>query len=123
MKIAMPVNENNDQTTICLSFGRTPYYLVTDTESGDKEYIENKAAAQPGGAGIAASQSLVDAEVDAVLAPSCGENAARVLQAAGIKIYKTQGVLVDENIRALVDGKLSSLDEIHPGFHGRGGGR
>ena len=121
MKIALPVNENNEQTTICLSFGRTPYYLITDTESEMKDYMENKAASQPGGAGIAAAQSLVDANIESVLSPSCGENAAKVLQAGGIKIYKTQGVSVDENIRAFAEGKLSSLDDIHPGFHGHGG--
>ena len=51
----------------------------------------------------------------------CGENAAEVLKAGNIKIYKTiQGTAMD-NIKAYIDGKLSLLDNIHPGFHNHGG--
>lgn len=121
MKICLPVNENNDQTEICLSFGRTPYFLTVDTESGNKVYMKNAAADSAGGAGIAAAQSLVDQKVDAVLAPRCGQNSARVLQAAGIKMYRTVGNSVDENIRASIAGELSELLDVHPGFHGHGG--
>ena len=37
MKIALPVNE--DKETVCISFGRTPLFLVLDAETGEKEYV------------------------------------------------------------------------------------
>lgn len=121
MKIAIPVNENHEQTKICPSFGRTPFYMIADTVTGERMIFENAAANQAGGAGISAAQSLVDRSVEAVISPRCGENAARVLSAAGIKMYKMEGDSVEENLKAFAEGALLVLDDIHPGFHGHGG--
>lgn len=118
MKIAVPVDEKNMETTVCPSFGRSPFFLVYDTESKDAAFVDNSAAASQGGAGIKAAQTIVDNQVNALLTPRCGENAAQVIQAANIKIYKTAGNSLQENINAFMEGKLPVLDEIHPGFHG-----
>ena len=119
MKIAIPVNE--DKETVCISFGRTPSFLLVDTETGAKEYIDNSAAASQGGAGIKAAQILVDHEIEALLTPRCGENAAAVFQAAEVALYKTVGDSVEENLAAFKAGKLAVLSEIHSGFHNHGG--
>ncbi|HEY8344265.1 MAG TPA: NifB/NifX family molybdenum-iron cluster-binding protein, partial [Bacillota bacterium] len=66
-------------------------------------------------------QIIVDNKVSILLTPRCGENAANVLKSADVKIYKTGSVYAKENITDLINGKLSLLDEIHPGFHGHGG--
>ncbi len=121
MKVAMPVDGKNMETDVCISFGRTPYFLIYDTETEESIFIENIAAESQGGAGIKAAQLLVDRKADALLTPRCGENAAAVIQAANIKIYKTAGSSMIENIRAFVSGSLPLLEEIHPGFHGHGG--
>ncbi|SCP98358.1 NifB/NifX family molybdenum-iron cluster-binding protein [Anaerobium acetethylicum] len=121
MKIAIPVNEKSMDTSICISFGRTPYFMIYDTETKESQFLENVAATSQGGAGIAAAQALVDSGAKALLTPRCGENAAQVLTAAGMKIYKTMNDSVSDNINAFVEGKLSVLDEIHSGFHGHGG--
>lgn len=120
MKIAIPVEDNSMQSNVCQSFGRTPYYLIYDTESGDEQFSANKAATSQGGAGIKAAQWIADQKVDAVLTPRCGENAADVLKAADIRIYKTSGSSIQDNINAFKDNKLEVLGEIHPGFHHRG---
>ncbi len=119
MKIALPVNE--DKSTVCISFGRTPLFLLVDTETGAKEYLDNSAAASQGGAGIKAAQILVDNGVGALLTPRCGENAASVFQAADVSLYKTVGDSVEENLAAFKAGKLAELSEIHSGFHNHGG--
>ncbi len=121
MKIAMPVDGKNMETTLCISFGRTPYFLIYDTETQESLFIENTAAESQGGAGIKAAQLLVDRKADALLTPRCGENAAEVIKAANIKMYKTAGTSVIENIRAFTSGNLPLLQEIHAGFHGHGG--
>ena len=118
MKIGIPVDENAVDTGICMSFGRTPWFLIYDTETKEKNYINNEAAASQGGAGIKAAQALIDNKVEVALLPRCGQNAAEVFQAAGIKIYKTKNSVVAENIEAFLEGKLSLLEEIHEGFHG-----
>lgn len=119
MKIGIPVND--DQQTVCMSFGRTPFFAVWDTENDTAVYLDNSAAASQGGAGIKAAQMLVDNHVEAVLTPRLGENAAQVFQAAGILLYKTEGESVADNLAAFKADQLEPLTDIHPGFHGHGG--
>lgn len=121
MKIAMPVDDKFMETSVCQSFGRAPYFLIYDTESKESVFLDNSAAASQGGAGIKAAQTIVDNNVRALLTPRCGENAAEVIKAANIKLYKTINDSIKDNIDALNEGKLSLLVDIHAGFHGHGG--
>lgn len=121
MKIAIPVDEKKAVANVCASFGRTPYFLIYDTETEESVFLDNNAAASTGGAGIKAAQVIADSKADMLLTPRCGENAANVLNAADIKIFKTTTASVKDNIEAVIAGKLPLLDEIHAGFHGHGG--
>lgn len=119
MRIAIPVEDN--ETEICPSFGRTSMFLIYDTETKEKKLIDNSAIAAQGGAGIKAAQVIVDEKAEVLLTPRCGENAAQVLKAANIQLYKTEGASVDEAIQAFQENRLEELTDIHPGFHGHGG--
>ena len=121
MKIAIPVNEKTLESSVCASFGRTPYFLIYDTETKESVFIDNSAAASTGGAGIKAAQTIVDNKANALLTPRCGQNAADVIKSADIEIFKTTSASAKDNITAYIDGKLPLLDEIHAGFHGHGG--
>lgn len=117
MRIAIPVDEQNTETTVCMSYGRTPYFMIYDTEKKEASYLDNTAISAMGGAGIKASQNLIDAGTDVVLTIRCGENAADLLKAAEIKVYKTICDKALDNIDAFEKGSLSELTDIHPGFH------
>ena len=121
MKIAIPVDEKSLDSHVCVSFGRTPYFLIYDVDTKESVFLDNSAAASTGGAGIKAAQTIVDNKANVLLTPRCGENAAEVLKSADIEIFKTTSASVKDNIDAFIDGKLSLLDEIHAGFHGHGG--
>lgn len=118
MKIAIPINE--DKRTIGDSFGRVPLFAVWNSDSGSVDYLDNSAAASQGGAGIKAAQLLVDADIEAVLTPRCGENATGVLQAANISLYKSVGDNMGKNLAAFEAGELEELTEIYPGLHQSG---
>ena len=121
MKIAIPADENATGTDVCISFGRTPYFMIYDTDSKASAFLENTAAASEGGAGIKAAQIIVDSKAAILLTPRCGENAAEVLKAANVQIYKTVTGSAMDNMEAFLNGKLSLLNEIHPGLHNHGG--
>lgn len=121
MKIAIPVDDVSMETNVCISFGRTPYFLIFDTETKDAQFLSNHAAASQGGAGIKAAQMIIDSHAEALLTPRCGENAAEVFNAANIKIYQTNGSQLKHNLQAFENGKLPLLHEIHAGFHNHGG--
>lgn len=121
MKIAIPINEKEPESGVCISFGRTPFFYIYDTETQSGDAVVNTAADSQGGAGIKAAQELADNKIDILLTPRCGENAAAVLNTAGIKMYKTSGDSVNDNIKAFINGELQVLNDVHPGFHGHGG--
>ncbi|MFA6866170.1 MAG: NifB/NifX family molybdenum-iron cluster-binding protein [Clostridia bacterium] len=109
MKIAIPVNEKNENTAVCPSFGRTYFFMIHDTENGQTSFYDNAANTTAGGAGIKASQSLVNQGVDTVITPRMGNNALDVLNAANIKLLKTIEGTAMQNIKALIAGELVSL--------------
>jgi predicted Fe-Mo cluster-binding NifX family protein len=120
MKVAMPVGGKSMDAGVYQSFGRAPYYIVYDTQTKESTFTDNQAASSQGGAGIKAAQTVVDLQVSALLTPQCGENAASVLNAANIALYKTSGTSIQENLDAFVAERLPALYEIHGGFHQHG---
>lgn len=121
MKIVIPANGESIESGVCQSFGRAPYFMVCNVETKQVIYLENIAANSQGGAGIKAAQSIVDNNVNILITPRCGENAAKVLKAAGIQIFKTINDSIGDNIEAYTNDELQLLEEIHAGFHNHGG--
>jgi predicted Fe-Mo cluster-binding NifX family protein len=122
MKIVIPLESRSLDVPVCPSFGRTPLFVLVDTEKDTEEFLDNGAAASQGGAGIKAAQMIVDQGAVAVITYRLGQNAADVLTAANVEIYKAQDGTVKDNIERFKEGKLSLLTDIHPGFHNHGGG-
>lgn len=121
MKIAIPMEEKSINSSICVTFGRAPYFLIFDEDTEEEKYIENPAADSQGGAGIKAAQAVIDEGVEAVILPRLGQNAAEVFEAGKIALYKAEFGSVKHNIELLKNRKLANLTEFHSGFHGRGG--
>jgi len=117
MKIAIPMNEKALNSSVSAHFGRAPYYLIYNTETKESVFIDNSASASRGGAGIKAAQVILDQQANALITPRLGDNAADVLEAANIEIYKSIEGSAEDNINALLDKKLARLSEIHPGLH------
>lgn len=120
MKVAIPVNEKNIDSKICISFGRTPYYAIYDTLTKEIVYLDNTAAESSSGAGIKAAQILIDNHVEVIISPRYGENAALIINNAKIKSYKNICGSIMDNIKAYDTGLLEVLTDIHPGFKNHG---
>ncbi|MFO7611371.1 MAG: NifB/NifX family molybdenum-iron cluster-binding protein [Clostridia bacterium] len=120
MRITFPVDAGSAGACIHKSFGRAPAFLVYDTETRKNLFVDNSAASSQGGAGIKAAQLVLDQQTDAVITPQCGQNAADVLLAAGVKIYLSEGCSVGDNLKAHAKGLLKELSDIHAGYHGHG---
>lgn len=44
LKIAIPVSDKSAQVTIFQSFGRAPYFMITNTETNERVFLDNTAA-------------------------------------------------------------------------------
>lgn len=117
MKIAIPVTDKTDESKVSSNFGRAPYFLIFDSKTNTKNYILNDSVNSPSGAGVKAAQILANARADVLITPRLGENASLVIREAGIKIYETSSLLIEETLKAFEEGKLSLLTRIHEGLH------
>lgn len=116
MKVIIPVDEAALESQVCPSFGRAPYFMLC--EGGRTEFVENPGASAEGGAGLKAAQAAADSGAEALITVRCGENAAQVLKAAGVKIFKSADGTALENARSLEAGELEPLTRFHAGFQG-----
>ena len=138
MKLCITASDKELDAAVDTTFGRALYFQIIDTESMAREIIENQAAADGQGAGVAAAQQVADKGAEAVLTGFVGPNAFNALRACNIKIY--EGVSPQDSVqgalRKFLQGEYreapgsSSGEECRPGRGqgkgrglGRGGGR
>lgn len=67
-------------------FGRAEFFIKYNLDDETWEALENPAASQSGGAGVAASQFLVNQNVEVAISGRFGPNADRALTSANIKM-------------------------------------
>ena len=89
MKLCITATGKDIDANIDTRFGRAPWFLIIDTAtSAVIEAVENSAAAQEQGAGIAAAKLISDKGVDGVLTGTVGPKAANVFQTAGVSMFE-----------------------------------
>jgi predicted Fe-Mo cluster-binding NifX family protein len=122
MKICVSASGKDIDSQVDTAFGRAPYFLIIDTESGCWEVVENSAASANQGAGIGAVQIVADKGVDGVLTGYVGPNASNALNASGIKIFEgvTEHITVGEAIKRF---KADEYQTTSSPSMGPGGGR
>ncbi len=126
MKIAATTRNGGLQDVIVPQFGRAPTFTIVELKDGEIraiEVIDNPAAEQLSGAGVAAAQLMVDRDVQVVLTGNIGPKAMSVLKAAKIKMYAADGMTVQDAIKKLMAGDLSEISTPSGRGMGRGGGR
>jgi len=98
-----------------LRFGRAPTFIRFDLENDTWQALQNPGAAQSGGAGVSASQFLIDNGASVALSGNFGPNAYRVLSAAGIQMFAFDDRF--DTVQDVIDAFSSkSLKEVtHPG--------
>ncbi len=96
MKVLVPVLSKSEDAEISPEFGRTPFFAVVE---GDKvSFYDNPGASASGGAGVKASQFVLNLGVDkVVLKKPAGPNAKSALEQAGITVE------VNESLETLKD--------------------
>ncbi|NMA10934.1 MAG: dinitrogenase iron-molybdenum cofactor biosynthesis protein [Methanomicrobiales archaeon] len=72
-------------------FGRAPYFVFVDTETGKAESVENPLVDAAGGVGPRTVQIFSEHGATAVITGQVGGNAAKALEAGGIKAYAYRG--------------------------------
>ncbi len=106
MKIAFSATGPTLNDGVDARFGRCPYFLFIETESGAVEAFPNPAAASSSGAGIQAAQFVVERGARAVVSGNVGPNSFNVLRAAGVPVYIATGMTIAQAMEAFRAGRL-----------------
>ena len=86
MQIAIPTDGDNQDAQINDRFGRCRRFLLVDAATGSFAALDNGQSAGSPSPGIVSAQMLINHGVDAVIASSCGPNACKLFEAAGITV-------------------------------------
>jgi len=108
MKVAVSASGPDLDSPVDPRFGRCANYLIVDTESMEFEVLENAAAMQGSGAGIAAAQLVAQTGAEAVISGNVGPNAFQTLSAGNIPVYTGATGTVREAIAAFNAGQLQA---------------
>jgi predicted Fe-Mo cluster-binding NifX family protein len=98
MKICITAQGDNLESPVELRFGRSPYFIIYDTETSKFDVIKNFNIESASGVGIQSGQLMADKEVAVVLTGKVGPKASSTLTAAGIKVIAVTAKTVKEAI-------------------------
>ena len=93
-------------------FGRTPIFILYNLDDDTWQALENPAITAQGGAGVAASQFLIDQGAQVAISARFGPNAYQALNAAGIKMltFDDNQETIQSVIEAYKSGDLSAKE-------------
>lgn len=112
MKLAITTQGPELNSPIDLRFGRAPFFLIEDTETGQETPVDNAGGVNAvQGAGTQAVQSLVRLGVQAVLTGHVGPKAWSALQASNVQVYAVDGGTVEQAVQAFMAGQLQAMSQ------------
>jgi predicted Fe-Mo cluster-binding NifX family protein len=117
MKVAIASRDGKLESEVSPNFGRAPYFIFADTETGNHTAQPNPAVEESGGAGIRAAEFVANEGARAVVAGDIGPNAYRVFSAAGIAFYTATGIAAQSSLENLRLGKLEPLQAASAAAH------
>jgi predicted Fe-Mo cluster-binding NifX family protein len=105
MRIAVSAKGSTPDSEVDPRFGRCPWFVVYDTESGAFESIDNgESVDASSGAGVQAASRVTRAGVQRVITGQCGPKAEQGLQAGGVEIVSGATGTVREALGLAADG-------------------
>jgi predicted Fe-Mo cluster-binding NifX family protein len=111
MKIAVASQGQNLESMVDTRFARANCFIIYDTESDSFEVVENIQNIQAAhGAGVQASQKIIEQKPDYALAGNFGPRAFMVLREANIKLVTWSDGTVAEAIKQIKENKLTPVD-------------
>ncbi|MBN2259077.1 MAG: NifB/NifX family molybdenum-iron cluster-binding protein [Clostridiales bacterium] len=110
MKILISAAGDNKEALVDQRFGRAEYYVIYNDETHEYSAIENVGKFENSGAGVKASQFVIEQGVDCIITGSLGPKSFSIMQDAGIKGYKNIEGTVEEVIKAFKNNELVELN-------------
>ena len=113
MKIAVATKGTDLDSDVDLRFGRCQNFIYVDTRTMEYKCGLNEGFYLSENAGIKAAQTVIEKEVEAVVAGFIGSKALKVLTAAKIKRYIGARGTIRNAVEEMECGKLKEMDDLN----------
>ncbi len=110
MRILITAKGNTPDSQIDERFGRAEYFLIYDDQKAEYEMLENVGKLENSGAGVRASQFVIDQKVDALITGALGPKAFMIIDEVEMKAYKNHEGTVEEILSAYKAGELTLIN-------------
>ena len=111
VKVVVTSTGTNTDSRVEPRFGRAPYFLLVDTESGEATALNNAGGVEAvQGAGVQAAEAVSRSGAECLVTGHCGPKAYRALAAAGIAVYTGASGTISEAVEQLRTGTLERAD-------------
>lgn len=118
MKICFTSKGCDLESEVEARFGRAPYFVIYDDESGAHEVAENiRNLEAASGAGVQSASTLVGKDCSWIVTGHIGPKAMSVLKAAGVKVVTGVTGPIREAIEAFTAGQLKETDQADVPSH------
>lgn len=118
MKIAISATGKTVENLLDMRFGRCEYFQIHDIENGEVKVLENEGQNASGGAGIAASNQLIEEKIDVIITGNLGPNAFEIIEKEGVKAYKCSNIAISSVLEKYKNGELEEIKISGPAHHG-----
>jgi predicted Fe-Mo cluster-binding NifX family protein len=110
MKIAVASTGKEISSKIELRFGRARYIIIHDTGKSEFEVIDNQEISElPSGAGVKATEVIVNKNVDYVVSQNFGPKALQIFKAANLNAAVLSEVTVSEALTLTTHGQINII--------------
>ncbi|MGL5328708.1 MAG: NifB/NifX family molybdenum-iron cluster-binding protein [Peptostreptococcaceae bacterium] len=117
MKVCVPVESNNGfESKAYGHFGSAPLFIVCDLESNEIKEINNQDLHHEHGK-CQPLKALQGNIVDAVIVGGIGQGAIMKLNSMGVKVYKSQGNTIQEDLELFKSNRLVQFPSNHSCNH------
>lgn len=125
MKICLTAQERKLDSFLFPSFGRAPYFLIYDLKKEKGKFVANPAFSALKGAGVLASQTVIQEKIGAIISGNFGPTAFSLLERTGVNLYTAPLSPLETVITMFKEGKLEKVvaplsPRFGRGFGGRG---
>ncbi len=124
MKIVISIATDSLDGPFDPRFGRAANFCIVDSETGAWEAIPNPAINATGGAGVQASQIIVEKGAQVAISGDFGPNAYMTLAAAGVRMFLApvgETLSGQDLLDRYAEDQLQEVDApTHGGHHGKG---
>lgn len=118
MRILVTSTGDSLESEVDPRFGRAKKFILYETDDSSFSVIDNQQNVEAmQGAGVQASQTIVNSGAETLITGNCGPNAFRILSEAGIKVFIGAKGKVKEAIEDFQKGKLEQAKQANVGGH------